>query len=120
MATTKQPDLVPRGQSEGLVPPTDVATDETLIEEAKGAPAPKRKILEVSAARVAEPGVDFVEHWDVAECDKPEHKASKLAGSRVLDVPNKVEDSIPLQVAVEPDFKGDIVKGEAGFQVVGT
>ena len=94
-------------------------TDQTLIDEAKGAPAPKSKILKVSAARVAEPGVDFTEHWDVAECDKPEHKASKLAGSRVLDVPNEVEDSIPLSVAVNPGFKGEIVKGEAGFMVVG-
>jgi hypothetical protein len=119
MPASKQPDPVVRGQSEGLVPSTDVATDQTLIEEAKGAPAPKRKVLEVAAARVAEPGVDFTEHWDVAECDKPEHKASKTAGSRVLDVPNEVEDSIPLQVAVDPGFKGEIVKGEAGYQVVG-
>lgn len=99
--------------------PTAVATDQTLIDEAQGAPAPKSKMVTVGAARTATPGEDYVEVWDVAEADKKEHKESKLAGSRVQDLPNDVEDSQPLTVAVDPGFKGDIVKSETGFQVVG-
>jgi len=119
MATKKDesPELVQRGQSEGLVPPTDVQTDQTLIDEAQGAPAPKRKVIEVGAARAPEGG-EIIEHWDVAEADKREHVESKWAGSRVLDVPNDVNDSIPLQVTVDPSFKGQVVKTEAGLQVV--
>lgn len=99
--------------------PEAIVTDQTLIDEAQGTPPPKSKMVEVQAARPADVGVDYVEVWDVAEADKEEHKESKLAGSRVLDVPNEEHDSAPLTVAVAPDFKGTIVKTDTGMQVIG-
>lgn len=78
----------------------------------------ERKVIEVQSARTAEPGVDFTEDWDVAEADKDEHRLSKLAGSRIFDVPNEVHDSRPLTVAVDPSFKGTVVRTETGFMVL--